>query len=1671
MSGGGKSQTSTQQVQIPPEVMARYNAVNTRAEATASKPFQQYSQDPNAFVAPLTATQQAGIQNVNQAANMAQPYFQNASELTMAGSQGVGPLTHQQIQYYQNPFTQSVVNSTMAGLQQQQGQAQSQQQAEAIKGGAFGGDRAGIQRAQLMGQQGLATAQAISPLYQRGYEQALQAAQGQQGVRAQDLQRQLVAGQQLGGLGTAAQQAAISGGQAQIGAGTAEQQTQQAGLQALYNQFLQERGYDFQTAQFLANIAMGTGALSGSTTSTTQQAPFFSDEREKTNVQPLGEGMYAYDYIDDVRRAEDEGRPMPPKRVGPMAQDIEERAPGLVGEVGGHKVVDASGGLGRMGYQSMGGMVSGPGAYATGGSVVGSDDMRAILAAIGQPLEFYGGKGLYGGAAKGGAGSPGYVPQGQIATPKLVTAGGLPQQQPSGLAQAAATGEKLAGLAKMGQSALVGSEGVGGKKGSRGLIGSEGSISNKGYISGLGGGSSPSANAGVGAPVSLASAPPADIEGVRDVAMDTDQLGSLFAARGGLMRHHYDLGGSLPYATDEQGKDPLQDIGEDDNQKYEMLKPTPPPSGSGGGSALGDIANIAKTAASIFAMSDERMKDNVEPVGELYDGQPIYRYNMKGSPQTQLGLMAQDVERNGHSDAVAGLGGVKMVDYKRATDVAAGLAGRHNYQEGGNVRSSPDLDQLAALMATMGKGTNQFALKHRFDDGLETRGQAAFSGPASQYGAGLGFDLGGGRLDLDALYGSAPNARPQMSGKVGYSKRFAEGGFAGRRGYATEGFVEEDLPMLLAALQERAPEERRAPGLGPVTMSDADPVPLISSREPEMERKPEMEREPGLVIAQARTPDQPGVAPVRSDEPPAGGVVPAPRVATPASTVVAPPTPPARPEEVGDLSPQALRAYTAERARALGIDPNFATAVFQGESGFRANARGDEGSSFNVAQLHYGNVSDRYPRSGLGDVFTRETGLDARDPANARAVIDWSLKHAAQNGWNAWTVARNLKAQGAAGGSGAPAPGVAGGERPSRMSDSSSGIMDTVTSEGFLVPALAGLGAMLSSKSPYLLGAVGEGLVGGTGAYTSLQKQSADILKQRFDIARNVFRGPVMNKNGEFVWEDTRTGEMLTQSEYQRRYNAFLTGRSGTVEPRPGADAVRVANEASKPAAALQSPSVAQQPAAAQSGDETPAAAQPAAAQPAAAQPAAAQPAAAQPAAAQPAATSAPNVAQMRQQALENQDLWKNTDPAMNPRVLLPQVNNLDTQIKDLEKRADEASKLATTASERNPQQGTIYQNQATNLYAQATKLREEMREKLARANQSLDAAVQLDVEAAKTRQAATISRDFANEIGPDGTKISLAPGTSLPARAAPQPTQDQLAAPKKADVDPATGNLVLARPQAPAGGGLILPDLPPGAKITELSPVAKNQIEVDGQFQKDFMEKAPSIGQARQRYMGLVNAFKSFESGSTASVRAGWAAVAETFGYPDIARSIINGEPAGVQWVDKIGPNLVLETLKAATPRFAQSEFLTLQDKGTPEPNKLPQTNFQMVKEGLATLNRSEAFIRAWDRASREEGWRSPSAYYSAWGQANPLSKFEEAAEMQMGNFKGMPLPPSDKWVPGAIYTVPSNLPVGQRDALARYGLKAGEPFQYLGRNAPADQRIRRLETRQLFSVPAMGQ
>lgn len=73
-------------------------------------------------------------------------------------------------------------------------------------------------------------------------------------------------------------------------------------------------------------------------------------------------------------------------------------------------------------------------------------------------------------------------------------------------------------------------------------------------------------------------------------------------------------------------------------------------------------------------LSDENAKENIKPVGKLHDGQKVYRYNYKGDPRPQIGLLAQEVAEH-EPDAVSTHPklGMLMVDYGRATRRAAGM--------------------------------------------------------------------------------------------------------------------------------------------------------------------------------------------------------------------------------------------------------------------------------------------------------------------------------------------------------------------------------------------------------------------------------------------------------------------------------------------------------------------------------------------------------------------------------------------------------------------------------------------------------------------------------------------------------------------------------------------------------------------------------------------------------------------------------------------------------------------------------------------------------------------------------------------------------------------------------------------------------------------------------------
>lgn len=1518
MGGGGKGTTSTTQtMQIPPEVMARYNAVNARAETVAQKPYQAYSQDPNAFVAPLTQTQQAGIQNTNTMAGAAQPYYQTGALLTGMGAQGANPGDLNVGQYY-NPFTQAVAAPTLQALQQQQAVARSSLM-NPQTARSFGGDRSGLVAANLAQQQDLATAQAMAPIYQNAYSQALAAAQQQQGVglaaQQANLGRLMQAGQQFGTLGAGAQQAGLAGAQAQLGAGQVEQQTQQAGLQALYNQFQQQQAYPFQIAQFLANIAEGTGALSGNTTTsnTTGGGGFFSsDERLKENIQKVGEtndgqNIYRYNYKGDPRT-----------QIGLLAQEVAKDHPEAVGQSGGYLTVnyrDATDDAVR-GQKADGGDV-GTSAYdiaapvAKMGLAPVTPSMLAGLAT--KPMVGLGGLSISPSATAPGAAG--------ILAPKAT---GL---SPGSIESAQAHLASLRGadMSKSQSSAdyfdqqrqkLEDFLAANGASSQGGLVVEPGHFASGGYAEGgytnpalqYYGPNAAHAGLGAGGPYG-AQLTPAQVQALRAPEISrpqpqksgieqANQIASMatkgyeaWKARPDFLRTKEDIAlrnqasGAPAQKVSSPAPAPAPSVSPDnlETQAGTVILPFEPPQAQyrGGLVQREHHAGLGPVGGTPYGSSDQ---DN--PLGEaLTSGQQHYEMMQPGKinkPAPQ----PSGAQQMGQA-ANLGLAGKKAYDFaakKLATDaVTPGLA------SGAEAAATPIAEAAAAPVA---------------------EGLAAAAPAAAAEGAGLVGTLGAGAAA------------------------------------AGEGLMAA-LPFLAFLSDKRAKHDIEHVG----TLNDGQPVYRFKYNGDDKTRM-------GLIA-----------------------------------------------QDVEKEHPEAVKGLGGAKM----VDYKAAT---------NAAARQHHADGERVEDTSSDGVMSKVS-SALSDAGDTVSGLGKK-------------------------IADNVP-----------------------------------NSPSFWVPAIAGLGAMLASPNKTLAGAIGSGLVGGATAYEGVQKLNADQIKQRYDIAKSVFRGPVMNSKGEWTWEDTRTGEMLSQPEYQRRYSGFVGGMSSTpsasaeaapkAEPSVTATAKKVVSEpapevAPKPVKAVSPPA----PAAGEAtGATTPAAPAAPAAPAVAAKKAEAQ------------APKQENVVGMLKSAYDNTSLWENVDASRNPRILLPQVAQIDAKIAQLEAQAQQSNDLAAAAADRNPDQGKLYQARAQALLTQSGLLRKERDDKAAAADKALRDAIALQSEEAKLRLTKNIEREAAAEKAPSGETVLMPQGAQMPPATAPAPTEAQKSAPKTAQVDPATGQLVLARPVAPAGGGLIVPNLPPGAKVTEISPTAKNQNAMDEQFQKDFMEKAPSVGQARQRYMGLVNAFKMFESGSTEGTRAGWAAILQTLGYPDMASKFAAGDPAAVQWVEKTGPNLVLDTLKAATPRFAQSEFTTLQNKGTPEPNKLPQANFQMVKEGLATLNRTDAFMQAWQRASQEEGWRSPSAYYMAWSKANPPEAFEKAAERQMGNFAGMGLPPASEWTPGTVYVVPNNLSAkvdpktgkSQKSFFEERGLKPGDAFQYNGPDAPRELIIKPVPKQQLFSTPVPGQ
>lgn len=104
--------------------------------------------------------------------------------------------------------------------------------------------------------------------------------------------------------------------------------------------------------------------------------------------------------------------------------------------------------------------------------------------------------------------------------------------------------------------------------------------------------------------------------------------------------------------------------------------------------------------------------------------------------------------------------------------------------------------------------------------------------------------------------------------------------------------------------------------------------------------------------------------------------------------------------------------YIRQAAIARGLDPDKIVRVARTEGladgVWQSNAKknGIREPSYGDFQLLVGGDGTGYGK-GLGNKFIQETGLDPTDPSNYKAMTDFSLNHAVNNGWGAWYGPKN----------------------------------------------------------------------------------------------------------------------------------------------------------------------------------------------------------------------------------------------------------------------------------------------------------------------------------------------------------------------------------------------------------------------------------------------------------------------------------------------------------------------------------------------------------------------------------------------------------------------------------------------------------------------------------------
>lgn len=275
---GSKTQTTRNKTTLPGYLEQTYKGLINAGTAASKRPLRQYSGPRTAGFTPM---QQQAFQLTQNAQGMGVPYLNAASQALSNASASVYPTLQQynmgNLQQYMDPYTQSVIDSTMANINQSNSVAQ-----QGLRGSGMGaglapglGDRMGLAQAELERNQAMARNQTIAGLQSQGFQNAQSQFLGQQqlqaGTMGNDLGRQLQAGSGFAGLGQQAQDQAYQGISQLLQQGGQQQQLGQGQLDQAYSAWQERQNYPKSQIEWLANLAYGSPK--GSTTTTQTPGP------------------------------------------------------------------------------------------------------------------------------------------------------------------------------------------------------------------------------------------------------------------------------------------------------------------------------------------------------------------------------------------------------------------------------------------------------------------------------------------------------------------------------------------------------------------------------------------------------------------------------------------------------------------------------------------------------------------------------------------------------------------------------------------------------------------------------------------------------------------------------------------------------------------------------------------------------------------------------------------------------------------------------------------------------------------------------------------------------------------------------------------------------------------------------------------------------------------------------------------------------------------------------------------------------------------------------------------------------------------------------------------------------------------------------------------------------